>query len=131
MSGTPSSDPPGTACPVAAPLDEEVARLREALSARHRLATRDVKVVVAPYRICPLGAHIDHQGGPVLGMAIDLYSLLAFSPQPEPEVELRSANFPGLARFRWEGLAKAGEAIEEGWAVYPLAAARALRERLS
>lgn len=22
---------------------------------------RDVRVVVAPYRICPLGAHIDHQ----------------------------------------------------------------------
>ncbi|MGE4651651.1 MAG: galactokinase family protein [Myxococcota bacterium] len=130
MSGRPSSDPPGTGCPVAASLDEEVASLREGLSARHRIATRDVQVVVAPYRICPLGAHIDHQGGPVLGMAIDLHSLLAFAPQPAPEVELRSANFPGVTRFRWDGLAKASEAIGEGWGVYPLAAARALRERL-
>jgi galactokinase len=29
-----------------------------------------VSVIASPYRICPLGAHIDHQGGPVLGMTI-------------------------------------------------------------
>lgn len=32
-----------------------------------------------PYRICPLGAHIDHQHGKILGMAIDL--LLSNTPK--------------------------------------------------
>ena len=130
MSGTPSSHPPATSRAGAASLDEDVSRLREGVAARHGIAARHVRVVVAPYRICPLGAPIDHQGGPVLGIAIDRRSLLAFAPQPEPEVELRSANFPGVTRFRWEALADAREEIEEGWGVYPLAAARALRERL-
>lgn len=40
----------------------------------------DIKVVVSPYRVAPLGAHIDHQGGDVLGMAINAGSFLAFVP---------------------------------------------------
>ncbi|HEX2513740.1 MAG TPA: galactokinase family protein, partial [Chloroflexota bacterium] len=27
--------------------------------------------VFSPYRVCPLGAHVDHQDGAVTGMAID------------------------------------------------------------
>ena len=30
-----------------------------------------MRVVRAPYRICPLGAHIDHQLGPVTALALD------------------------------------------------------------
>lgn len=25
------------------------------------VATKDVRLVLSPYRVCPLGAHIDHQ----------------------------------------------------------------------
>jgi len=94
------------------------------------VAAGTVRVVIAPYRICPLGAHIDHQGGPVLGMAIDRYSLLAFATQPEPQVSLRSANFPGATRFRWEEIEELHVETQPSWGRYPLAAARALRERL-
>ena len=31
----------------------------------------DVRAVVSPLRICPLGAHVDHQGGVVTGVALD------------------------------------------------------------
>ncbi|MBQ7160988.1 MAG: GHMP kinase, partial [Clostridia bacterium] len=31
----------------------------------------DTEKVFAPYRICPMGAHIDHQYGLITGFAID------------------------------------------------------------
>jgi len=37
-------------------------------------------IIIAPYRINPLGAHIDHQGGAVLARTIDQYTILAFYP---------------------------------------------------
>ena len=39
-----------------------------------------VRVIRSPYRIAPLGAHIDHQQGPVMGMAIDRATFLAYVP---------------------------------------------------
>jgi len=100
------------------------------VATRQGLDAAEVRVVAAPYRICPLGAHIDHQGGPVLGMAIDRYSLLAFAPQREPQVTLRSANFSGATRFRWDEVEHIAVETQPDWGRYPLAAARALRERL-
>ncbi len=55
----------------------------------------DVRVVVSPYRVCPIGAHVDHQGGPMLGMAIDAHTLLAYVPSGDPRVRLSSADFEG------------------------------------
>ncbi|URE22391.1 GHMP kinases C terminal [Musa troglodytarum] len=46
---------------------------------------RDVRVVVSPYRICPLGAHIDHQGGTVTAMTINMGILLGFVPSPDAQ----------------------------------------------
>ena len=28
-------------------------------------------IAFCPYRICPIGAHVDHQYGPVTGLALD------------------------------------------------------------
>lgn len=53
----------------------------------------DIQVVISPYRICPLGAHIDHQGGPVLGRTINTGTVLAFAPLQVPEVRLHSEHF--------------------------------------
>ncbi|XP_077238570.1 galacturonic acid kinase [Tasmannia lanceolata] len=60
----------------------------------------DVRIVVSPYRICPLGAHIDHQGGTVSAMAINKGILLGFIPSSDPQVLLRSGQFQGEVRFR-------------------------------
>ncbi|URE22393.1 GHMP kinases C terminal [Musa troglodytarum] len=75
---------------------------------------RDVRVVVSPYRICPLGAHIDHQGGTVTAMTINMGILLGFVPSPDAQflffldrpklnfrqVILRSGQFHGEVKFR-------------------------------
>lgn len=48
-----------------------------------------------PYRISPLGAHIDHQLGIINGLAIDKGLSIAYSPKHNGVVELQSINFPG------------------------------------
>ncbi len=50
--------------------------------------TDEPEIVVSPYRMNPLGAHIDHQGGAVLARTIDQYTLLAFYPLPTSRVVL-------------------------------------------
>ncbi|XP_051130997.1 galacturonokinase isoform X2 [Andrographis paniculata] len=59
----------------------------------------DVRVVVSPYRICPLGAHIDHQGGIVSAMTIDKGILLGFVPSDDSQVLLQSGQFQGEVKF--------------------------------
>ena len=109
------------------PSDRDLATLREDVAAFAELHgvpadPRDVRVAVAPYRVCPLGAHVDHQGGRVAGMALDCGVLLGFLPAParktgadrddahrtetetEPEIGasevlLRSDAFAGEVRF--------------------------------
>ncbi|PSR85218.1 Galacturonokinase [Actinidia chinensis var. chinensis] len=61
--------------------------------------TEDVRVVVSPYRICPLGAHIDHQGGTILAMTINRGILLGFVPSGDSQILLRSGQFKGEVRF--------------------------------
>jgi galactokinase/galacturonokinase len=56
-------------------------------------------ITFCPYRICPLGAHIDHQYGKVLGMALDRGITIVYSPSDRMEIELTSINFKGTARF--------------------------------
>jgi len=53
----------------------------------------DVRLVRAPLRICPLGAHIDHQLGLVTGITIDAPILLAYVPNPTWQVRIHSFNF--------------------------------------
>lgn len=52
--------------------------------------------IFAPYRICPLGAHIDHQMGPVSGFALDKGIDFLFSITEVGKVEMCSLSFPGL-----------------------------------
>jgi galactokinase len=88
----------------------------------------EVRVIASPYRICPLGAHIDHQGGPVLGMTINACTLMAFSGSDDSLVRLHSRNYPGEVIFDLDqGLNGTGSF----WGVYPRAAALALKERYS
>lgn len=67
-------------------------------------AGKEIRQVVSPYRICPLGAHVDHQGGKVLGRTINAYSILTFSPSVNGEVRMRSEEFSGQETFAVEQL---------------------------
>lgn len=55
--------------------------------------------VFTPYRVCPLGAHIDHQHGPVTGFAINKGVSLEFDITDNGEVNLTSRNYPGNTHF--------------------------------
>jgi galactokinase/galacturonokinase len=57
------------------------------------------RVVRSPYRVCPLGAHIDHQGGTVLGLAIDRGVTFLWRSRDDGLVRLRSLEFKGEFSF--------------------------------
>ena len=114
--------PPG-ASQHAWPSDRDLATLREDVAAFAELHgvpadPRDVRVAVAPYRVCPLGAHVDHQGGRVAGMALDCGVLLGFLPAParktdeaetETETETETENPVGASEVLLRSDAFAGE----------------------
>lgn len=106
-------------------LGARIERQRAALRGRG-VADREAAVVFSPYRVCPIGAHSDHQHGPVLGIGISAGTLLAFAPAAGPTVSVTSEDFAGEARFELPGPPPPGE----GWGRYLAAAAWALRGRL-
>lgn len=73
--------------------------LRERMRSLYGIDAARVQFVRSPYRICPLGAHIDHQLGMVTAMAIDRGVLLAFAPSGSTAVRLSSTDYPGDVRF--------------------------------
>lgn len=58
-----------------------------------------VDVTFCPYRISPLGAHVDHQLGIINGLAIDKGIHIAYGPKQNGVIELASLNFPKRAQF--------------------------------
>ena len=42
----------------------------------------------SPYRICPIGAHSDHNLGKITGLAIDKGIHIAFSPKHNGVIEM-------------------------------------------
>ncbi|KAL0904623.1 hypothetical protein M5K25_026752 [Dendrobium thyrsiflorum] len=93
----------------------------------------DVRVVISPYRICPLGAHIDHQGGTVLAMTVNKGIILAFVPSCDRQVVLRSGQFAGDVKFRVdeEQLPRSSMPVKEknsGWGCYARGALYALQK---
>ena len=55
----------------------------------------DILFSFCPYRICPVGAHIDHQKGNVTGFAINYGVTIAFVPSNNRFFEATSLNFEG------------------------------------
>jgi len=56
-------------------------------------------VSFTPYRICPIGAHSDHQLGKITGLAIDKGIHIAYSAKTTGIVELTSLQFNKRAQF--------------------------------
>ena len=83
-------------------------------------------VAFCPYRISPLGAHIDHQHGKINGLAIDRGIHMAYRPKQNGVIELQSLNFPKRAQFFVSAVpeTRAGD-----WADHLRGAAKALGER--
>lgn len=83
-------------------------------------------VSFCPYRISPLGAHIDHQWGKINGLAIDKGIHIAYSRKENGVVELQSLNFPKRAQFHVNSVPdeKVGD-----WADHMRGATRMLAEK--
>lgn len=56
-------------------------------------------VAFCPYRICPIGAHSDHQLGKITGFAIDRGIHIAFAPKMNGVIELHSLQFSKRAQW--------------------------------
>lgn len=56
-------------------------------------------VAFCPYRICPIGAHSDHQFGKITGFAIDKGIHIAYAPKNNGVIELNSLQFDKRAQF--------------------------------
>ena len=55
--------------------------------------------IFSPYRVCPLGAHVDHQHGLVTGFAINKGVDLWFNINENGKVNLTSHTFEGDVSF--------------------------------
>lgn len=55
--------------------------------------------IFSPYRVCPVGAHVDHQHGLVTGFALDKGIDLWFDITEDGSVELESKTFLGIISF--------------------------------
>ena len=83
-------------------------------------------IAFCPYRICPLGAHSDHQHGKVTGMAINAGVRIAYSVKQNGIVELSSLQFD--KRAQWH-VSSTPEAKQCDWADYLRGATLALAAR--
>ena len=89
--------------------------------------------IFSPYRVCPLGAHVDHQHGLVTGFAIDKGVDLYFDVRSKMDdgrcdshVHLESKTFEGVVDFDID----APSQVKEGhWGDYARGAKYALRKR--
>lgn len=68
-----------------------------------------------PYRICPIGAHSDHNLGKITGFAIDKGIHIAYAPKHNGVVEMVSLQFP--KRAQWH-IASVPNQKQEDWADY-------------
>ncbi|MBO5538838.1 MAG: galactokinase [Prevotella sp.] len=82
--------------------------------------------IFSPYRVCPLGAHVDHQHGLVTGFAIDKGVDLWFNIREDGHVHLSSRSFEGEVDF---DVNAPSQVRERHWGDYARGAKYALRKR--
>ena len=56
-------------------------------------------VSFSPYRVCPIGAHSDHNLGKITGFAIDKGIHIAYCPKHNGVIEVQSLQFPKRAQW--------------------------------
>ena len=79
-----------------------------------------------PYRVCPIGAHSDHQLGKITGFAIDKGIHIAYGPKENGVIEIQSVQFE--KRAQWH--VQATPAVRENdWADHLRGATIALQKR--
>ena len=82
--------------------------------------------IFSPYRVCPIGAHVDHQHGLVTGFAINKGVDLWFNVTDNSTVKLSSKTFEGDVEFE---INQPSQVREHHWGDYARGAKYALRKR--
>ena len=83
-------------------------------------------VAFCPYRVCPMGAHSDHQFGKITGLAIDKGIHIAYGPKKNGVVEMSSMQFS--KRAQWH-ISQVEEHPVGDWADYLRGATWALSKK--
>lgn len=79
-----------------------------------------------PYRVCPIGAHSDHQLGKITGFAINKGVHIAYGPKENGVIEIQSLQFEKRAQWHVEATPKTKE---NDWADHLRGATIALNKR--
>ena len=79
-----------------------------------------------PYRVCPIGAHSDHQLGKITGFAINKGVHIAYGPKENGVIEIQSLQFNKRAQWHVEATPKTKE---YDWADHLRGATIALNKR--
>ena len=99
-------------------------KVAEAFEQLYKRAPQDV--AFTPYRICPIGAHVDHQLGYITGLALDKGIHMAYGPKENGVIEVLSLQFDKRAQWHVEATPKAKEG---DWADHLRGATIALQRR--
>ena len=83
-------------------------------------------IAFCPYRICPIGAHVDHQLGKITGLAIDKGIHIAYHLKHNGIIELSSLQFKKRAQFH---VNETPEYKQDDWADYLRGATIALSQK--
>ncbi|MBR4087351.1 MAG: GHMP kinase [Clostridia bacterium] len=85
-----------------------------------------ISTAFTPYRICPVGAHSDHQLGKITGFAIDKGIHIAYGPKQNGIIEIQSLQFP--KRAQWH-VSSTPDKKQNDWADHLRGATIALNSR--
>ncbi len=85
-----------------------------------------INVAFTPYRVCPLGAHSDHNLGKITGFAIDKGIHIAYGPKQNGVIEIQSVQFDGRAQWHVNAVP---ETKQGDWADHLRGATIALNNR--
>lgn len=85
-----------------------------------------MKHIFSPYRVCPIGAHVDHQHGLVTGFAINKGVDLWYDIRTDSMVHLTSKSFDGDVTF---DIIRPAQVKEKHWGDYARGAKYALQKR--
>ncbi len=78
---------------------DKILAARERCASIYQSAPGDVRVILSPYRICPLGAHVDHQLGPVSSIAIEHGITIGFVTNHCAEIIVSSTGYQDELRI--------------------------------
>ena len=93
---------------------------------QQRYQRQDLRQIRSPYRICPLGAHVDHQGGLVTGMTLDHGIDFIYASRNDGYIKVASADFPDEELFDLE---QVPAYIPGSWGNYMRGAVLALKTK--